>query len=419
MRSGLRARFMSQSVVCSRSAKSTVLNISRRALLAIMGSLFVLPISRAEVNAASGSDSDFEQRIQRIVNGLRPAVADARGGPMRLVDRMNELHVPGVSIAVIHGGVVQARGFGDATIGGPPVTPVTLFQAASISKPVTAVAALALVQAGKLDLDGDVNLSLKNWKIPANSFTNQSKVTLRRLLNHSAGITVPTFPGYPAGVPIPSLDDVLNGAPPANTAPIVVDHEPGARFEYSSGGYTIVQQLLVDVTGKPFPKLLEEVVLKPFGMTHSSFLQPLPKNDAQTAATPYREKGAPVPGGPHTYPELAAAGLWTTPTDVAHFALGVLDAWTGRDTSVLSQATTLRMLTPGLGDYGLGLIVLGASPHRRFLHHGYNDGFISSMIMFENGDGAAIMTNGARGGQLAGEIMRSIAAEYDWPDGQP
>ncbi len=126
-----------------------------------------------------------------------------------------------------------------------------------------------------------------------------------------------------------------------------------------------------------------------------------------------------MPGGPHIYPELAAAGLWTTPTDLAHFALAVLNAWAACNTSVLSQATTLQMLTPGLGDYGLGLIVRGAPPHRRFLHGGVNDGFVSLMIAFENGDGAVIMTNGDRGGQLADEIMRSIAAEYDWPDGQP
>jgi CubicO group peptidase (beta-lactamase class C family) len=426
-----------QSVACSRNAKSTVLNVSRRALLAIMGSLFVLPDSRAQGNADSASTGDFEQHIQRIVNGLRPA--DSRGGPTRLIDRMNELHIPGVSIAVILGGVIHARGFGDAAIGGPPVTPETLFQAASISKPVTAVAALALVQAGKLDLDSDVNLSLKSWKIPANPFTDQSKVTLRRLLNHSAGITVPYFPGYPASAAVPTLRDVLNGAPLwcraldrfglsaqewfapcplANTAPVVVAHEPGVRFEYSSGAYAIVQQLLIDVTDKPFPKLLEEIVLKPFGMNHSSFLQPLPKEEAQTAATPYRATGTPVPGGPHIYPTLAAAGLWTTPTDVARFALGVLNAWMGRDTSVLSQATAIRMLTPGLGERGLGLTVRGASPHRRFLHRGVNDGFISLMIMFENGDGAVIMTNGDRGEELIGEIMRSIATEYDWPDDQ-
>ncbi len=418
-------------------------NVGRIALLVIVGSIATLSASLARDGALAGSSGDFEQRMQRIVNGLRAATAGEP--PMRLAGRMNELHVPGVSIAVIHGGIVEARGFGSATIGGPPVTPETLFQAASISKPVTAVAALALVQAGNLDLDDDVNRSLKSWRIPVNSFTNQSQVTLRRLLNHSAGITVPYFPGYPVGAPIPSLVDVLNGASyyervrnllarrmgwlaatparrgraPVNTAPIVVDHEPGTRFEYSSGGYTIVQQLLIDVTGRPFPQLLEELVLKPFGMTHSSFLQPLPKNDAPMAATPYRATGAPVSGGPHIYPELAAAGLWTTPTDVAHFALGLVHAWTGQDTTVLSQATALQMLTPGLGNYGLGPIVLGVAPHRRFLHSGVNEGFVSLMTMFENGDGAVIMTNGDQGGQLANEIMYSIATEYDWSDGQP
>ena len=415
-----------------------LLNVGRIALFVIIGSLATLQALLAQDGAPPASSGDFEQHMQRIVNGLRADTAAAP--PMKLADRMNDLHVPGVSIAVVHGGVIQARGFGYASIGGPPVTPETLFQAASISKPVTAVAALALVQAAKLDLDGDVNLSLKTWKLPVNAFTDQSKVTLRRLLNHSAGITVPYFPGYPAGAPIPSLSDVLNGESllcrdltrfqpsahdwfalcgSANTAPVVVDHEPGTRFEYSSGGYTIVQQLLIDVTGKPFPELLEEIVLKPFGMPHSSFLQPLPTNDAAMTATPYRATGEPVPGGPHIYPELAAAGLWTTPTDVAHFALGVVHAWTGRDAPVLSQATALQMLTPGLGNYGLGPIVLGVAPHRRILHAGVNDGFVSLMTMFENGDGAVIMTNGDQGGELANEIMRGIATEYDWPDGQP
>ncbi|MGY3528336.1 serine hydrolase domain-containing protein [Bradyrhizobium sp. USDA 4452] len=429
---------MVQSTGHPRHSTSKLLDVARIALLIIMGSIATLSAARAQDGAPPGSSDGFEQRMQRIVSGLRADTAGA--APMKLADRMNDLHVPGVSIAVVHGGVVDARGFGVATIGGPPVTPDTLFQAASISKPVTAVAALALVQAAKLDLDSDVNLFLKTWKLPANSFTDQSKVTLRRLLNHSAGITVPYFPGYPAGTPIPSLVDVLNGAsllcrdltrfrPPshdrfalcgsANTAPVVVDHEPGTRFKYSSGGYAIVQQLLVDVTGKPFPDLLEDVVLRPYGMTHSSFLQPLPKNETPMAATPYRATGEPVPGGPHVYPELAAAGLWTTPTDVAHFALGLVRAWTGRDAPVLSQATALQMLTPGLGNYGLGPIVLGVAPHRRILHAGVNDGFVSLMTMFENGDGAVIMTNGDQGGELANELIRSIATEYDWPDGQP
>jgi CubicO group peptidase (beta-lactamase class C family) len=237
---------MSRNIPCPPRPKSTILDVSRRALLAAMGSTLVSRFSLSQDSLAPSNGGDFGQRVQRIANGLRPAVAIAGEPPMKLADRMNELHVPGVSIAVIHGRGVQACGFGSAGITdgapvlsetllqwAPRVLPETLFQAGSISKPISAVAALALVQAGKLDLDSDVNLFLKSWKIPANSYTDKSKITLRMLLDHSAGITVHGFLGYAAGAAVPSLVDVLNGAPPANSAPIVVDHEPGTRFEYS------------------------------------------------------------------------------------------------------------------------------------------------------------------------------------------
>ena len=391
-----------------------------RVLLAVQFACGMTFSASAEDKAAAAGKDQIEQRIQRVADGLLPAVVMADQPPMALSARMSELHVPGVSVAVLHEGALEwARGFGSVAIGGPAVTSETLFQAGSISKPVSAVAALALVQAGQLDLDADVNSVLKSWKIPANSFSGESKVTLRRLLNHSAGISVSGFPGYAADKPVPSLIDVLNGTPPANTRPIIVDYVPGTRFQYSGGGYTIMQQLLMDVTGKPFADLVQDMVLKPFGMTSSSFVQPLPSKAAQAAATPYRGNGAPVPGGPHTYPELAAAGLWTTPTDLARFALALQDAWAGRKNPVLSQPMTAQMLTPGLGDYGLSLIVKGSPPNRSFSHPGVNDGFVNLMMAFEDGEGAIIMTNGARGGLLANEIMRSIATEYRWPRGQP
>ncbi len=394
------------------------LNISCGVLLAIEAMISIVPRTLAEERVSTSLNaSAIEEHIQRVATGLRPTVAITGEPAMKLIDRMSDLHVPGVSIAVIHDGAVQwARGFGVTAFGGPPVTPVTLFQAASISKPVTAVAALAMVQAGKLDLDADVNLFLRSWKVPANSYTHESKVTLRELLNHSAGTTVGGFEGYQTGVTIPTLLDVLNGVLPANSAPIIVDHRPGTRYHYSSGGYSIVQQLLIDVTGKPFQSLLDETVLRPFGMMHSSFLQPLSANEANAAATPYLATGAPVPGGSHTYPELAAAGLWTTPTDIARFALALLDASAGRATPVLSQLTTRQMLTPGLGDYGLSLIIRGSAPNRCFSHGGVNKGFVSSMVAYETGEGAVIMTNGDRGGELVNEIMRSIATEYHWRD---
>jgi CubicO group peptidase (beta-lactamase class C family) len=208
---------------------------------------------------------------------------------------------------------------------------------------------------------------------------------------------------------------VLNGGPPANSAPIVVDILPGTAFRYSEGGYTIVQQLLIDVTDEPFASLVDRTVLGPFGMTHSHFDQPLPVQESGAAATPYLSTGEPVPGGPHTYPELAAAGLWTTPTDLARFALALQDTLAGRATPVLSQAMAREMLTPGFGGYGLGLAIGGRPRNRYFTHGGVDAGFENMMVAYETGDGAIVMTNGVGGTQLAMEVIRSIANEYHWP----
>jgi len=168
---------------------------------------------------------------------------------------MAELHVLGVSITVIHNGEIEwARGFGVTRVGGPAVTQGTLFQAASISKPVTAMAVLHLVGSGKLDLDADVNQYLKAWKVPTNKFTETSKVTLRELLTHTAGMTVHGFPGYASDSALPTVVQVLNGEKPANTPAILVDTIPGSDWRYSGGGFVVTQVLLQDVTGKASPR---------------------------------------------------------------------------------------------------------------------------------------------------------------------
>ncbi|HEX7288018.1 MAG TPA: serine hydrolase [Candidatus Angelobacter sp.] len=346
-----------------------------------------------------------------------------KGEPVKtkkLSDWMAEMHVPGVSVAVIHNGEIEwARGFGATKIGGAPVTPETLFQAASISKPVTALAVLHLVQSGKLNLDADVNQYLKTWKVPENEFTAKTKVTLRELLTHTAGTTVHGFPGYASGVTLPTLVQVLNGEKPANTPAIRVDTVPGTNWRYSGGGYVIIQQVLEDVTGKPFPKLMQEIVLGPIGMTHSTFEQPLPASRLPEAAMPYDPNGQAVAGGPHTYPEMAPAGLWTTPSDLARYAIEVQRALVGKSNRVISAATARQMLTPGKNHWGLGPGVLGSEGHLYFSHGGANDGFQCNLVAYENGDGAVIMTNSDRGGAVAGELQRTIAYEYKWPDFQP
>jgi CubicO group peptidase (beta-lactamase class C family) len=366
--------------------------------------------------------AEIEQRIQHIQNAILPPVIVRGEQPAvnKLADRMAALHVPGVSIAVIHDGRIEwARGFGVTRIGGPAVTPDTLFQAASISKPVTAMAVMHIVESGKLDLDTDVNQYLKSWKVPANNFTEKTKVTLRALLTHTAGVTVHGFPGYASDAARPSVLQILNGEKPANTPAIRVDMAPGTEWRYSGGGFVITQVLLQDVTGQAFPTLMHDLVLAPAGMTRSTYEQPLPQNRLAEAAMPYRSDGQPVPGGPHVYPEMAPAGLWTTPSDLARFAMEIQNALTGKSKAVLSAATARAMLVPGKNNWGLGFGVGGSAAHPYFTHGGANEGFQCNMVAYNTGDGAAIMTNSDSGGQLAGEILRTIAHEYGWPDFQP
>lgn len=365
---------------------------------------------------------DIQQKIDAVCACLMTKVVE-KDDPhicQRLQDRMAASHVPGVSIAVIHDGAIEwAQGFGVAEVGGRAVTAETLFQAGSISKPVAAMAALRLVEQGRLALDADVNHALTSWKLPANTAA-PGAVTLRQLLSHTAGLTVHGFPGYAAGAALPSLVQILNGEPPANTAPVRIEAPPGSRWKYSGGGYTIAQLLLEGISRQSFPQLMQDTVLGPIGMRSSTYEQPLPVALRSGAATPYRANGTPIPGGFHTYPEMAAAGLWSTPTDLARYVIEVQRSLRGDANHVLSAEMTREMLTPGLGRHALGLPIGGSPDDPFFSHGGIDAGFEAILVGYQQrGEGAIVMTN-AQGGQLlAGEILRSIAHVYGWPDLHP
>ena len=386
------------------------------------GVVFIMvAVPAMSAQAGSGPSTEMQEHIQRVQAGLMLPVI-VKGDPHArhsLQERMAALHVPGVSIAVIHHGEIEwAKGFGVMGVGGTPVTPDTLFQAGSISKPVAALAGLKLVQDGKLSLDADVNAELKNWKLPYGPEANGKVVTLRELLSHTGGLTVHGFPGYAAGEPVPTLVQVLDGKEPTNTPAIRVETKPGTKWNYSGGGYTIMQQMMIDASGKTFPKLLEEDVLTPIGMKHSTFQQPLPKEWQTAAATPYEGDGRAVAGGAHTYPEMAAAGLWTTPTDLARYAIELQRSLQGEANHVLSREMTSQMLTAGMGDWGLGIEVKGSkTDHPYFMHAGVDAGFESQLVAYEKGgEGAVVMTNAQGGRLLVDEVLRSVAAAYGWPD---
>ena len=353
------------------------------------------------------------EQIARVERGLRPPVvlAGEPAAARSLLDEMRRLHVPGVSIAVIRNGkIAWARGYGVAYAGGPPITPKTLFQAASISKPVTAMAALRLAERGELDLDADINTVLTSWALPP----GEASVTMRQLLSHTAGTGVSGFPGYAADQPVPTLVQVLDGAPPANTKPVRIESTPGAEWHYSGGGYSIVQQALIDRTKQPFDVLLRDTVLAPLGMRDSRFAQPLPASLLARAAQPHDGEGKPVAGGPYTYPELAAAGLWTTPSDLARFALD-LQRSAGGGKGMLSARMARTMLTPVKNGYGLGVNVQGEGAALGFAHGGSNNGYKNTLFAYAQGDGAVVMTNGDNGGELASAVLRALAHEYKWP----
>jgi CubicO group peptidase (beta-lactamase class C family) len=361
-----------------------------------------------------------DQRVDRVLAGLRPAVSIKGASPVRwtLVERMAAAHVPAVSIAVIDSGrVVWARGVGLREAGSADsVNAETLFQAQSISKAVAVSAMLRLVQQGKLSLDQDVNHYLTSWKVPQNRFTATEKVTLRRIASHSAGFTVHGFPGYRLGDSLPTVLQILDGQKPANNLPIRVDTTPGAIWRYSGGGITVMQQLLTDVTGEPFTGLLRRLVLEPLAMTRSSFDQPLPEPIRPRAASGHDAEGTVIDRKWVIQPELAAAGLWTTPTELAGWAIEVANAWAGRSTKIWSREIALDMLTPQKDEWGLGVSVQGTGRELRFGHGGANTGFRAELLMFpEAGVGAVVMTNGDRGGQVIDELFQSIAAEYGWP----
>lgn len=386
----------------------------------------------ASRQCAQSSESPALAKLGHIEQGLRSAVAIRGVAPQRMSfdERMRFYRVPGVSIAVIDSfRVVVACGYGVRAIDSTgstvsatsvQVTPTTRFQAASISKSIAALATLDLVQDGRLTLDTDVNEWLTTWKIPENEFTRRHPVTLWTLLSHGAGITVSGFGGYAAGEPVPSLAQVLDGLPPANSAPIRVDKTPGGTWRYSGGGYTVLQQLLVDVTGKSFPRLMHDRVLQPLGMAHSAYEQPLLPRDTANAASGYGADGSMIPGRYHTYPELAAAGLWTTPSDLARFVIAVEHAARGAPNAVLSSTIIHQMLTPQTGDYGLGVVLAGVGQTLRFSHSGGNEGFRAYYVGFPGtGQGGVVMTNSDAGSALNEEIVRAVAVEYRWPAMQP
>ena len=394
-------------------------------------SLVLLAVLAATQVRAADTKEDM---IRKVENGLVHQIQVGTQSPMNLAERIRSLRIPGLSLALVTDFQVQwAKSYGVRDFRtASPVTDETVFQAASISKCMGAVVALRLVQDGVLDLDKDVNSYLKRWKVPENEFTRAEKVTLRRLLSHTAGLTVRGFRGYAEGEAVPTILQVLDGLPPANNAPVRVDRAPGSEVRYSGGGYTVLQLLLEDVTGLPLPELVAEYVFKPAGMTQSTFCPSCPDVPAENVSMGHSVDDA---GNITTFKGYAflqggsgCCELWTTSSDLARFIMAIQRALRGDPGSILSPKMARAMTTPqknilkeaGGFDKGLGLDLPQFGEAVYFNHDGGNVGFSARFIgHLERGYGFAVMINTDNASSILPELTMAVASAYGWEGIKP
>lgn len=359
-----------------------------------------------------------------------PAPVQFSTGPIDAVEidaLLKKFNVPGVSIAVIRDFKIEwARGYGLADAdSATPVTVDTMFQAASISKPVAAMVSMKAVQDGRFALDQDVNTILKSWTLPGGDHTKDRPVTPRGLMSHTSGTGDGFgFPGYAPGTPLPTLVQILDGQPPSNRRAVRLERPPATGYKYSGGAVQIQELALSDTVGRPFVDIAREWVLQPIGMTNSTFEQPLPAAREKQAARAHSRMGARMGDPWHVYPEHAAAGLWTTPTDLAKFLIEVQRTLAApaasrgaeRSTGVLTRAMMLEMVTPvGVGPYAVGFSVEKRGEGWYFGHGGSNWGFQCAMTAHRSkGYGVVMMTNGDNGSALMQELRDRIQQAYQW-----
>jgi CubicO group peptidase (beta-lactamase class C family) len=379
----------------------------------------ILSLSAFSQNKHSYS-KEIENNIKQVENSLIPWVKTQDSIKYSIEDRMEKYNINGLSIVVIKDYKIEwAKGYGWANTSEKQlVTTTTLFQAGSISKSLNGVGVLKLVQDKKLDLNVDINKYLISWKFPYDSLSKNKKITTAHLLSHTAGLSVHGFAGYTNKDEIPSIKDILDGKKPANSEPVRSIYEPGKTAEYSGGGITISQLILTDITHKKYEDYMWKKVLKPIGMKQSFFNQPPPKNKENLLATGYQSNGKELVEGKYNiYPEKAAAGLWTNPTDLGKYVIETQLSLIGKSNKVLSQEMTKLRLTPYIDDESaLGVFIKKKGEEKYFGHAGGTNGFISEYIgSFENGNGVVVMTNSANDG-IRNEIINSVAIVYQWND---
>jgi CubicO group peptidase (beta-lactamase class C family) len=379
----------------------------------------VLALLSIALPASSAAQSPTAAEYMAAVEGAQSSAGPNDLGELTIRELLDRFNVPGVSVAVIHDFKIHwAEGYGIADVEtGAPVDTETMFQAASISKPVAAMGVLRAVQDGLFTLDDDINDILESWTLEGGEFTRDRPVTPRGLTSHTSGLGDGFgFPGYDPSGPIPTVVQIFEGNELSNVGVLFTERPPMTLMEYSGGGVTLMQQALSDARGRPFAELMRDGVLRPVGMENSSYQQPISPENDRNAARAHSREGESMGAKWHVYPEMAAAGLWTTPSDLARFAVEVQLSAIGQSNRVLSRTMVQEMLSPvGVGNFGVGFTISKMGQGWYFSHGGSNWGFRGTLLAHKvKGYGLAIMTNADQGGAVAAELSRRIQMAYEW-----
>jgi CubicO group peptidase (beta-lactamase class C family) len=386
--------------------------MSQRVWIAMLLTAAAMPLG---ASAQSRSVADYMAAIE----GPQPEAGANGLGALTIQELLERANVPGVSVAVVRDFEIHwAKGYGVADVEtGAAVDTETMFQAASISKPVSAMGVLKAVQDGLFGLDDDINDILTSWRLDGGGFTRERPVTPRSLTSHTSGLgDAFGFPGYDPEGPIPTLVQIFEGREPSNVRRLFMERPPMSLMEYSGGGVILMQQALSDARRRPFQDLMRDDVLLPIGMMNSTYAQPLSPERDRNAARAHGGDGQSRGAKWHVYPEMAAAGLWTTPSDLARFAIEVQKSAIGESNRVLSRTTVQEMLSPvGVGDFAVGFTIEKRGQGWYFSHGGSNWGFQCTLVAHKiHGYGLAIMTNGDRGGMVMAELSQRIQRAYEW-----
>jgi len=333
-----------------------------------------------------------------------------------ITNRMSVYNIPALSLAVIQQGeiawaaVYQNESFYE----GQNLDCNSIFQAASLSKPVTFMAALRMNAAGEIDLDENIQEYLKDFVLPQGKQTTENPVNLRNIFSHTSGITPGGYQGYAKDLPMPSDMDIVSGAPGVNSPAIEVVSPPDETLGYSGGGYTLAELALQDIYNDEFSNLMNKWILEPVGMEHSEFTQPLPNSKWDLVAKGHTQSGEVLDGGWRNHPEQAAAGLWSNAVDMAKFLIEIYKAYQG-ESAIFSQADIESILSHQRDGHVYGFLLSRSSDDISLTHYGGNAGYRTGMtISLTSGNGLAYLSNSDNGGALGNELLLSASQVYNW-----